>query len=397
MLYNGSAIEYYKEGFPKLTVDLSMVDINGNALTARETANCYVIKEPGKYMFPLVYGCGITDGEVNSAAYTRITGNTENTQPFYNANNKQITSPYIETDLGRSAVTVSVLYCDATGFTLSGFEFVTESGIKFLKFNVDAVPTLGGNAMIGIKDSNNEVMWSWHLWAYPFTLTTKRHNNGTNDYDFLDVNLGWVKNSLTDKYGTSPCYQWGRKDPMLRAANYSSDTDASYTGTWSIAVCATSLGQTIKNPNVFNTYGGNYNWWSNNGSAVNFYNYWHANCNYTGLDNYPVIKTVYDPCPVNFVIPCGLAYSGFTKKNGGTWDRGWTWDSRYFEAVGYRIGSNGGLDYVGSRGLYWSSAADSTGYAYYLSFNSGSVNPTFGSSRANCFSVVPVLVPRATI
>ena len=55
--------------------DLSMVDINGNPLSSRNTANCYVIHEAGTYMFPAVYGNAIKDGATNSVSYT---------QPFYN-------------------------------------------------------------------------------------------------------------------------------------------------------------------------------------------------------------------------------------------------------------------------------------------------------------------------
>ena len=35
--------------------DLSMYDIFGGSLLARETANCYVVRTAGAYKFPLVY------------------------------------------------------------------------------------------------------------------------------------------------------------------------------------------------------------------------------------------------------------------------------------------------------------------------------------------------------
>lgn len=50
-------------------IDLSLRDVHGNPIK-RSTANCYVIKEPGQYKFPLVYGNGIKNGKVNNAAFT---------------------------------------------------------------------------------------------------------------------------------------------------------------------------------------------------------------------------------------------------------------------------------------------------------------------------------------
>ena len=53
-------------------IDLSLVDINGNYTAVRETANCYVVKQPGKYKFPLVYGCGIKNSSKNPESYKAI-------------------------------------------------------------------------------------------------------------------------------------------------------------------------------------------------------------------------------------------------------------------------------------------------------------------------------------
>lgn len=47
-------------------------------------------------------------------------------------------------------------------------------------------------------------------------------------------------------------------------------------------------------------------------------------------------------------------------------------NSVFFPASGYCSGSS--FDYVGSRGYYWSASWDSSSYAWYLNFNSGSVN-----------------------
>ena len=365
--------------------DLSMLDYTGSALKRRETANCYIVSETGYYELPLVYGCGIVDGNINSASYTQISG--DNTQPFFNYLNRQINSPFIEEDTGVTAVSASVVLTDTIGFVIDDVYLTNRDLCKFLRFHVSSIPTLGGNATIAVKDETGQIMWSWHIWAYPFTLSTFTHTNSSgNTYNILDVNLGWVKDSADSKKGTSPHYQWGRKDPMLRSG-------ASVVGSFNTTGCATSVAATIQNPNVFNKQDGtNNNWWTNDGTLVNFYNYWDAS--QTTSDSNPVhksiVKTIYDPSPVGFHIPCGATFSGFSTSNGGTWDNGYTWDNNFFQAAGFRHREIGGVYDVGRYGCYWSAASSSDKYSYAIYFKSDAVNPQYGSNRADGFSVRPV-------
>ena len=90
--------KYYK--------DLSKLNIYGEEIKKRETANCYVISSPGDYCFPLVYGNSITDGKVNKAAYTNLGGTYQ--ADFVNADNNPIFSPYIEEDLKRDVSNIEV-------------------------------------------------------------------------------------------------------------------------------------------------------------------------------------------------------------------------------------------------------------------------------------------------
>ena len=364
--------------------DLSMLDYKGSALKRRETANCYIVSDTGYYELPLVYGCGIVDGNINSASYTQVSG--DNTQPFFNYLNRQINSPFIEEDTGVTAVSASVVFTDTIGFVIDDVYLTDGDLCKFLRFHVSSIPTLGGNATIAVKDESGQIMWSWHIWAYPFTLHTFTHTNASgNTYNILDVNLGWVKENVDSKKGTSPHYQWGRKDPMLRSG-------ASVVGSFNITGCATSVAATIQNPNVFNLYERtNGNWWTNDGTPVNFYNYWDASQTKTGAADRQIVKTVYDPSPVGFHIPCGATFTGFSKSNGGTWDNGFTWDNNFFQAAGFRHHDENGVIYaVGDYGCYWSAASNSANYAYSIYFKSGAVNPQYGSNRADGFSVRPV-------
>ena len=367
--------------------DLSMLDYKGSALQSRETANCYIVSNTGYYELPLVYGCGIVDGNTNSASYTQVSGS--NTQPFFNYLNRQINSPFIEEDTRITAVGASVVLTDTADFVIDDVYLTDGDLCKFLRFHVSSIPTLGGNATIAVKDETGQIMWSWHIWAYPFELSTFKHTNESgNTYNILDVNLGWVKESVDSKKGTSPYYQWGRKDPMLRGGA------SAAVGSFNTTGCATSVAATIQNPNVFNTQDGtNYNWWTNDGTPVTFYNYWDASQTTAGAGHKSIVKTVYDPCPVGFHIPCGATFTGFSLSNGGTWDNGYTWDNNFFQAAGYRYRENGGVYSVGSYGNYWSAASYSAANSYYLSFLSGTVYPQMYNCRANGFSVRPVARP----
>lgn len=372
--------------------DLSLMGINGEQLSTRSAANCYVIKSTGYYILPLVYGNAITNGEINASSYTQIEG--ENTQPFFNYLNNQITSPYIETDTGVSAITAEIMYSDVptSEFSIRKLDIIEKDSLKYLAFKVNKFPSLGGNAVIAVKDSNGLVMWSWHIWAYEDTLSTKTYTNTNGvSYDLLEVNLGWVKDSEDSKYGTNTYYQWGRKDPMLRAANSSSNIDATVGyGSWSATTVASSLGQTIQNPNCQYFAGLNSNWWQNGDEAVVFYNYWDASETTEGASDKSVIKTVYDPCPVGFSVPCGNVLLGCTKENGGTFDKGFVWSGRYFPAVGYRLTNRIGVAGLGTQLQYFPTASYSTTKAIYMG---GNVTNFYASGLAIAKGIAYTICP----
>ena len=165
-------------------------------------------------------------------------------------------------------------------------------------------------------------------------------------------------------------------------------------GSFNITGCATSVAATIQNPNVFNTYDHtNYNWWTNDGTPVTFYNYWDASQTTTGAADRQIVKTVYDPCPVGFHIPCGATFTGFSASNGGTWDNGYTWDNNFFQAAGSRDREDGVVGGVGSTGIYWTTAVRRLGGSHYLYFNSDTVEPSLNNTRSFGFSVRPVARP----
>jgi len=244
--------------------------------------------------------------------------------------------------------------------------------------------------MLAVKDSGGLVMWSWHIWAYPSTIGYKSHTNTTGyTYDWMDIDLGWIKAADGSIYGESPYYQWGRKDPMLR---YNGDSNTPAIGSWSITSCATSLAATIQNPNVFNLIDDDWmgTWWTDNGTVVNFFNYWDASTSTTGNADNTVVKTIYDPCPRGWHVPNGNCFTGCSTSNGGRWNKGWTWDGRYFRASGCRNNRDGSAYNFTDYGDRWLSSSYSATNAYYLYFRSNRVYPQSLDYRSSGFPVCPL-------
>ena len=404
--------KYYK--------DLSKLNLYGEETKTRETANSYVISEPGDYCFPLVYGNSITDGKVNKASYTNLGGTYQ--ADFVNADNNPIRSPFIEEDLGRDAASLDLLISDEEE-TLDDLGINKPSGerCRFAYFTVLNVPETGANVVVGLVDGNDDIVWSWHLWLWKKDLTPVTIKNHTGyEYEILPVNLG----SKYDEDGIHMknwFYQWGRKDPMLCSENYNSNTViTSYGSTsFSISNAASSVDQAIKNPCTFYKTGGStykYNWVQLN----YFYNFWDASCGSTGFTEKTITKTVYDPCPPGYSIPNARVFT-FTSLTGSyiersgydetadthywlpsdglngliqPWQNGYNFytasgDTVFFPASGYRNDDSDGVNSMGSSGNYWSAGAYEEGSATLLNFDSCDIYPMGSTSRAYGYSVRP--------
>ena len=391
--------------------------------TDENTANCYVVSAPGYYSFPLVYGNALKNRSTNESAYK--TGNTGSDilSNFINHAGAAITNPYIRRNADCTPAKAELVWQDAPDL-LTDIEY-NSAWDGFITFSVNRNTIRQGNAVIAIRDTENKILWSWHIWVTDEDLsqTIEITNHQGYKYRMLPVSLGWCDaNAVT--YAERSCkvkftaggesqtitvkqasnsittgvnctyYQWGRKDP-LRPSDGSSGNKTWYdkNGTPSTNSPATenfSTGVTcIKNyilkPDVMhNQYYGD-NTYENLWSA--------ANTVYTANDN-PVVKTVYDPSPVGFKLPPSNVFTGFTTTGGntnnpseinGTWDsslKGWNFytDSSksktiFFSASGYRDFSSGGAYNVGSYGYCWSAVPSYRRTGRRLLFSSSYVNP----------------------
>ena len=67
----GDSLAFDATKLATVAKDLSMFTIEGHSRGSRTTANSYIIRTAGTYKIPLVYGCGVVNGQANPAAYTR--------------------------------------------------------------------------------------------------------------------------------------------------------------------------------------------------------------------------------------------------------------------------------------------------------------------------------------
>lgn len=468
--------------------DLSMYDIHGNARAAGRpvTANSYVIAHPGVYAFPLAYGNGIDftmapAGGDNANAYdpgSEMQPTSVYLTRFPNANGDGIRSPYIETDLkvgDISGWTAYPVWQDAPSNALVGTctvltrEQAAGKGLTacsggYVMFTVSPAALVQGNAVIAVTDGPR-TLWSWHLWFTDNDLNPVdvRTNDTYQTMHMLPVNLGWVdgsdagatyykgnslkvrlvqdgseavreftitrreESSVTHTLGSSTYYQWGRKDPFIRAFNHSgtwgeyqaADVTLHDAGVPAISKVAynatTDLAYSIKNPThfVYNSAGQWYHAVDALGNAAGFYNLWSAlnGSAGSGVLKEKHIKTIYDPCPPGYQVPQGNAFMHFSTsevsgefQNGYYFKTGFTTagavNTVYFPASGFRGYGSGNLDYLPSAstvgGCYWTAVPISAAMGYYLIFtatatpDANRVRPTGSHQWSTGFSIRPV-------
>lgn len=314
--------------------DLSTHDENGSVI-AQTTANCYVVSAAGTYQLPLVYGNAIKNGSENRAAYQG--GN------FKDYLNRTISSPRIT-----GADNAVLVWSD--GFFMFK-DIHLDAGKQNLVFTIDSNYMQQANAVLAVRDASNRIMWSWHIWVTERPVYTERHTlqdlfNGSNTYELMQCNLGWVDGKMvyynqrdltfrftqagsgkTDELNVtqegakfdykdvgSTYYQWGRKDPLVALKNWNSYGYKDYrlheTGdpdyVYRYETGPTTIGNAIQHPNVFYTRGttGGADWNSDHITTL-----WNTNENGGTLESTTSVKTIYDPSPRGFKVPIPRAFA----------------------------------------------------------------------------------------
>ena len=395
--------------------DLSLHTVSGESCKMT-TANCYLVHAAGTYKLPLVYGNAIKGGQTNIVAYDPTgTSDTYFLKPFVNHADAGITDPWLKNN-GANPDGAKLIWQDVKGL----IEKVDISG-DYLTFTVSSAKIAEGNAVIAATKSGT-VVWSWHIWVTPETLSTLTPIQG-NEYEYkvTPVNLGWVNSgniTLVDnttrsctvkitqtggsektfvvtqnpsqapkytasKQGVNTYYQWGRKDPEIPAAAYNTTSNHVVYNISGGNVSPTNrqssvtIGTAILYPLIHYCNTSDYGPYS-----TSQYNLWDANNTATGQIKTKTVKTIYDPCPSGFCIPTSdlwykMSGNSASSSSNGSWDnmnlgRLWTDNTPnvFFPASGLRSYSNGSLSSVGSGGYFWSASPNSSkGHSLYL--NSG--------------------------
>ncbi|AVM57919.1 hypothetical protein C3V43_09250 [Bacteroides heparinolyticus] len=407
----------------------------------QNTANCYVVNAPGTYRLPLVYGNAIKNGSTNASAYTSTASGANVLVNFINHLGNAITNPYIGSNAGCTPANATLVWQDeqdlVTGVGLSG---------GFLTFTVAQSTIKQGNAVVAVRDASNTILWSWHIWVTDYVPGTglKTITNFQNHhYTILPVNIGWCdekrenyaerqvkvrfKQQTTQGYpgttetvtvkqkakeiiyiGNSTYYQWGRKDPFVGGLSGNinktwynevgtasvSNPPAQYFGTGNACIISG-----ITNPGMF----------CRNGVMDNTYaNLWSGDNNIYSANNNPIVKTVYDPSPVGYILPPGNGFTGFTTTGDNTnnqsqfnvllpWNKGWnfycglnkTGDTVFFPALGLRDENSATLYDVENGGFYWLAVPYNLHYGWRLYLSSNYVGPLYNYYRSRGFGVRP--------
>lgn len=434
--------------------DLSMYTVDNKSQSGgMTTANCYVISAPGWYRLPLVYGCAVKNGNINTYSYNpNGTYSSTFLKPFVKHDNASITAPCLSDNSGVSPSSAALLWND-TGResfisvqpSIRYFNAIINGYNKWLGYIVFYVPKENicqGNAVIAVRNSSGVILWSWHIWVTDENLaSTIGVSNYMNETNYMmRVNLGYC-DGITESYtrrsvkivfiqkdseatqsfiltqtegsisngSNNPYYQWGRKDPFLPSDGNGNTDKICYGTKWTYSSASATTGMNIQHPTIF------YNVYSKpNVCEAN--NLWSANNTlqnvaYNRADE-PVIKTVYDPCPPGFHVAPTNAYTGFTTTGANTsvrnqfnvsknWDNstpGWYFythksnktNTIFFPASGYRLVASGTLNLVKSYGFVWTALPVTNTQGRYLRFYSTDVSPVYNTDRSIGFPVRPV-------
>ncbi len=324
-------------------------------LSKRGGANSYIVPEAGEYIFDATHKGNSTTEEVGDIATAEV-----------------IWESYGTTE------------------AISKGDLISE--VSFLGQAIAFKATdKKGNALIAAKDSDGNILWSWHIWLTD-TPADQVYNNSAGI--MMDRNLGATSASKADGVRTyGLLYQWGRKDPFLGAGSVGNTTKASSTGKWSkysANKAVDMFAYAIENPTHY-IKGSSYS--NGNWSYESDDSRWHVSGK----------KSIHDPCPTGYKVPIS-GPSGFWAKafNGNTtkptFDGGYDFGASetnmfltadkncWYPAAGSLYYNTGDLDSVSEDGQYWAANVISWN-SHGFSFSASSVNTYMSIPRSHAYSV----------
>lgn len=289
-----------------------------------ETANCYIISEPGYYQFSTTKGNSreLIDG-ISSAEVLWESFGTDVTPSI-------------------GDLISNVFYCD-----------------DVILFSTSSL-FLEGNAVIVVKDALGTILWSWHIWLTDKPEEQVYYNNAGT---IMDRNIGATSATPGDVGALGLLYQWGRKDPFLGSSSISESVVAKSTGIWPSSVESSSSTGTVEyvtsHPTTFV--------YESSSSSQGDWHY--ASRDDTLWTSYT--KSVFDPCPAGWRVPAGIDNDFWTEVLGTSSAVGVLYDDSneginfsgkfgsdqiiWYPASGVRSMSDGHLFGVTTFGRSWTS------------------------------------------
>ncbi len=332
-------------------------------LSARNTANCYVVNAPGWYCFPLVYGNAVKAGEPNKAAYiSPLEGNSLLTN-FINHLGNDITDPYINNNADCTVSQAELAWQDAKDL-VGNISYEGSGPQAYIKFYVDPSSICQGNALITAKNAEGTIVWSWHIWVTDedLTKTLAITNHTPKTYQLMPVYVGFCEGDRTtypqrscfvriktkggdqtfeliqdmDTFvpSNAPYYQGGRKDPFTPSNGYVKEYKTLYDASGKAYTSAPEMDDfsgnkvsgttitakkdiaiSIQRPTTMQKkprrgFSGYMNLWDATQNIAYSQN--------TPIEDQTVVKTIYDPCPPGFCLPPAILFSGMSISNNFT-------------------------------------------------------------------------------
>ena len=335
---------------PMLKIFANTEEVPFTDLSAKETANCYIVQAAGNYKFrATVKGNGSADlGGISRYTDASTIASAELVWATFN------TTVTPEAD----ELIKDIRYSN-------GYVYFSTGDIY-----------KEGNALVAIKDAGGNILWSWHLWFESDDLDALVQTYPGSGYLVMDRNLG----ALTNCYAADNAldfgfaYQNGRKDPFMMSATRTRYTALGVLGTYTSSAGSSSLASSIQRPTVVfgtDSWGGSPDYWSASE------------------------KTIFDPCPPGWQVgPSDLwRASGFNsstfvvKENDWATYHGCVFNGEaWYPATGDRWG--GSHNNTGSLIRVWARGAGNA-----LASNNGSA-PTLGdgSNPGHGYSIRPVRI-----
>lgn len=294
-------------------------------LSATQTANCYIVPAEGYYRFKATTkGNSTKDADAIAPASVKYLWST------YNSATAPADADQLITGLSYG----------------NGYATFKATGKQ-------------GNVIVAAYDSNDKIIWSWHLWCCA-GITNVVHQNAAgklNGQTMLDRNLGALSNHWSDDnvddFGFF--YEWGRKDPFVSAClrTVTSTADIKYAAVHGKQKAFSGAKKTVEysiaNPTTFINPSETGDWLTTRDNTL-----WAAD------------KTIYDPCPVGYAMPTTNSGPWGLFTDNTTWEP--TYKGRYFTnkdnvvvwhpAMGFLYCTSGKYsasnNSLGINGKYWS-------------------------------------------